>query len=149
MQDQNLPSCLSLPPGGSEIRSFTVSIPLAQQLPGMRGIRAPNLPLLGIFLPPGSIPISGTLLISLLPLTLLESFCLQSSCDMSGRGRHGEPHGTSLTEARPSLHLWGPSVPDEPSVKVGHSMNTWQAESQLGKMPPPASRPAVGRMPRG
>lgn len=48
----------------------------------------------------------------------------------------GKPHGTSLTEARPSLHLWGPSVPDEPSVKVGHNMNTWQAESQLGKMPP-------------
>lgn len=31
----------------------------------------------------------------------------------------------------------GPAVPDEPSVKVGHSMNVRQAESQLGLLPPP------------
>lgn len=43
--------------------------------------------------------------------------------------------GTSLMEASPSPHLLGPTVPDERSVKVGHHMNTRQAESQLGMMP--------------
>lgn len=40
-------------------------------------------------------------------------------------------------EARLSPHLLGPAVRDEPSVKVGHSMNVRQAESQLGMLPPP------------
>lgn len=104
VQDQNLPSCLSLTPHlGVRKSCLNVSIPLPISSPecGISGPQGfPAWPLVAIWVQPN---ICCRPPPHLLPLT---------ACN---------PLPSPLVEHHLSPHLWGPTVPDERSVRVGHS----------------------------